>query len=177
MLGFAKRRLMIQKRPWCYTMKTFIFSSQSTQKVILLTQRSLKCSLVGSLQWRNRQTMVELMRLGRRRSLQLGGASNTSPRTVISSPEYLLSRGGRGRRVSEEEEVDLCSESWATAVDESPCCLGSQACLHSSSRGWAGYILSDNGTGTLAFYSLIKNPHVHMLLSLECFLLKNLILM
>ena len=47
MLGFAKRRLMTQKRPWCCTMKIFIFSSKSTQKVILLTQRSLKCSLVG----------------------------------------------------------------------------------------------------------------------------------
>ena len=47
MLGFAKRRLMTQKRPWCCTMKTFIFSSESTQKVFLLTQRSLKCSLVG----------------------------------------------------------------------------------------------------------------------------------
>ena len=50
----------------------------------------------------------------------------------------------------------ISSESWATAVDESPCCLGSRACLHRSSRGWAGYILSGNGTGTLAFYSLIK---------------------
>ena len=85
MLGFAKRRLMTQKRPWCCTMKTFIFSSESTQKVILLTQRSLKCSLVGWLQQRNRWTMVELMRLQWHQSLQLRGTSNTSRRTVISS--------------------------------------------------------------------------------------------
>ena len=92
MLGFAKRRLMTQKRPWCCTMKTFIFSSESTQKVILLTQRSLKCSLVGWLQQRNRWTMDELMRPGWHGGLQLGGTSNTSPRTVISSLEHTWRR-------------------------------------------------------------------------------------